>query len=387
VQIDALDADGDFLATVLPETELQLMAGYTYNVSALGYAAELGMDSATAFAPNIVVSPTRALASDKVRVQILHAAPNAPEVDIHVTAPGEALSADTVLTTLAFAQSTMNPITAPAGDYQIRITPKDDLTVVYDSGALALAGGSDLFISAIENTDAGDKLVALQVLDGSVDEAGNDAAIIYDQNTGADVNVIHTVAAAPLVDVYLDDGLALDDFAFMAATGYLSVDAGMHTLDVTASDAADNSMPVISAEVDLVAGQSYSVLAIGNGSEKPLALWPLLDMPRSIATEAMIRFVHAATAAPLVDIYLSNDATLDSGDALLVADLDYMQSASLTVNGAISGYVFVAVADTLTAAIGPLMIQADLGNVYTVVAIDDGTSGFSVIDVDGIAAP
>ncbi|TAA46837.1 DUF4397 domain-containing protein [Corallincola spongiicola] len=388
VQIDALDADGDFLATVLPETSLDLMAGYTYNVSAIGYAAELGMETATAFAPSIVASPTRALAADKVRVQILHGAPNAPQVDIHVTAPDATLSADTVLTTLAFAEYTMSPVTVPTGDYQIRITPADDLTVVYDSGTLALAGGSDLFITAIQNTDAGDKLVALEVLDGSVDEEGNDAAIVYDKDTGADVNVIHTVAAAPLVDVYVDDALAVDDFAFQATTGYVPLAAGMHTLDVTASDAADNSMPVITADVDLMASYSYSVLAIGDGSdEKPLALWPLVDMPRSIATEAMLRFAHAATAAPLVDIYLSADATLDAGDALLVEDLDYMETASLSVNADTGGYVFVAVADTSTPAIGPIMIQADLGGVYTVVAIDDGMSGFTVIDVDGIAVP
>ncbi|GAA5215298.1 DUF4397 domain-containing protein [Corallincola platygyrae] len=388
VQIDALDPDGEVLATVLPETELNLMAGYTYNISATGYAAELGMDSTTAFGPNIVATETRALAGDKVRVMIQHGAPNAPQVDIYVTAPDADLSAADPLTTLAFNEYTMSPVVVPAGDYQVRITPAGDSTVVYNSGTLSLAGGSDLFISAVENTGAGDKLVALAVMDGVADENGNDAAIVYDTATGSDVQVIHTVAAAPLVDVYVNDGLAIDDFAFMATTGgYVGLDAGMTTLDVTASDAVDNSSPVITADVDLMASYSYSVLAIGDGSDtKPLALWPLVDMPRSIATEAMIRFAHAATGAPLVDIYLSADATLDSGDAMLVEDLDYNETASLSVTAATSGYVFVAVADTLTAAIGPIMIQADLGGVYTVVAIDDGMGGFSVIDVDGIAA-
>ena len=47
-------------------------------------------------------------------------------------------------------------MTVPAGDYQIRITPAGSTaTVVFDSGTIALPGGADLMVLAVDTTGPG----------------------------------------------------------------------------------------------------------------------------------------------------------------------------------------------------------------------------------------
>ena len=107
------------------------------------------------------------------RAQIVHAAPDAPAVDVFVTAFDADLAGQTPVngadTPLAFEDFTER-LEVPAGAYRIRITlDGDPEAVVYDTGetAVPFPAGADLMVVAVENTGPGAAPVQLVVLDGT----------------------------------------------------------------------------------------------------------------------------------------------------------------------------------------------------------------------------
>ena len=88
-------------------------------------------------------------------MRAVHGAPSAPAVDIYVTAPGADLEAATpALTGVPFGAAS-DYLTAPAGDYQVRVTPAGSKTVVIDSGTLTLAAGQVRTAIAVDSPGGG----------------------------------------------------------------------------------------------------------------------------------------------------------------------------------------------------------------------------------------
>ena len=97
--------------TVIDVPSLALGINQQYTVVALGNVAAI---------EPLVLSRTRsAIPAGSVRAQVLHAAPNAPRVDVFVTTPGANLAATAPLGTFSFKES-LGPVDVPAGNYQIR---------------------------------------------------------------------------------------------------------------------------------------------------------------------------------------------------------------------------------------------------------------------------
>jgi hypothetical protein len=265
-----------------------------------------------------------------------------------------------------------------AGDYQIRITAAGAKDVVYDSGTVSLTDMQDYFISAIPNTWSGASPVALHIAlpEGQV--------ILNDANSGADLRVVHAVADAPAVDVFLDGSTtpAVNMLAFGEIAGYVNVPEGPHTVTVAAD--ADNSVVVIDeAAVDLTLGMSYSALAVGSLSNNMIEPLVLMDNTRRVATEAKLTVTHAAYSAPEVDIYLT--ATADISEATPALEDVPFKASSGSISVAPGTYIIsVTVANTKDVAIGPLEVTLDASGVYGVAAVDNvgGGAPFSVILLD-----
>ena len=131
-----------------------------------------------------VTSMETAVDAGNAQVQIVHAASMAPTVDIYVTAPDTDITTEQPLVTAEFTDAT-DLIQVPAGDYQIRITPAGETTVVYDSGTVNLADGADLLIAATNNVGTGDSPVTLLAADG------DGSFKIWDAEAGAAIRVVH----------------------------------------------------------------------------------------------------------------------------------------------------------------------------------------------------
>lgn len=342
-----------------------------YNILAVGTVANLET--------LLVPGSKTAVAADMVRAQVVHAAPNAPTVDVHVTGPDDDIVPTAPLATLSFKDFT-GQVDLVAGDYRVRITLPGTSTVVYDSGEIALAGGSDLLISATQNTATGDSPVSLVVANG----AGG--AVILDAGTQAGLRVIHGIADAPSVDVFaivpdandptiITDLELVSDAPFMAVTGYLNVDGGNYVIDVAAG--SDRTVvPIDDAAITLTGGVRYTALANNNLANADLDL--IVDDGRPLATAAQVRIFHASQATGGVDIYLTTDGII-AGQTPTFTNVEYSEGMLAETGyvqlGAGEYVIIITPTGTLIEAINSGTVELDAGLIYTIFAVDGDAEG------------
>ena len=142
-----LEVNAAGTATTLIDTDVSLVDGTDYTVIASGLVE--------AIEPIVLQDDNSAPAAGTARVRAIHGAPGAPAVDIYVTAPGADL--ETTIPLLANVEfgDVADYIEAPAGDYQVRVTPAGTKTVVIDSGTLALSIGQVRTAIAVDAAGGG----------------------------------------------------------------------------------------------------------------------------------------------------------------------------------------------------------------------------------------
>lgn len=144
----------------------------------------------------------------------------------------------------------------------------------------------------------------------------------------ARLQVIHN-SPEPTVDVYLDGGLLLDNFAFRTATGFIDAPADAPiTIDIAPETSTSAGDAIYSITTTLTAGETYVAIASGIVGDltTPFELW-VQDGIRESAAGSGVDFigVHGSPDAPTVDIGAR-------GVALLLDDVSF---------GDISGYLNV----------------------------------------------
>ena len=304
IVIDITGADAaDNSSPVFTKT-VNLTFGDTFIVTAAG--DPLGGENQPAFDLFIAAGQERAATAGNAEFLVFHGSPDAPTVDVVERTAG------TLVDDFSHGEYSESYISVPAGDYDIDVTLMDQSAVAYsavaglaeaaDAALVVLASG---FLAPAEMDDPGFGLLAV-FADGTT-------ALLPENN--ARVNIIHNspYAAASVVDVYVNDALAVDDFAFRSATGFIDLPAGTSEstatdvkIDITGADAADNSSPVFTATVNLVFGETYVVTAAGDPTGGMPAFNLFIDaMGQESAgeeTNTDVLVFHGSPDAPTVDV-------------------------------------------------------------------------------------
>lgn len=375
VQVDANLPGGQ--ATVIPATNLDLVADMAYSVIAIG---EFG-SMTSPIAPLVISNPSTPVGAGNARVEVVHAAPNAPAVDIHVTGPSDPIVPADALAggSTSFGANT-GQVVVPAGDYRIRVTLPGSTTPVFDSGTVTLSAGVDLLVLAIENTVAGHSAPGAPPITLLVSD-GRSASEILDEATPAEVRIVHAVPDAPPVDVYLDDPMAMNAPAITglgytdvvpspvpsAADPYAAIEPGTTNVLVTVSG-NPGAIAIPATDLDLAAGRQYTVYA--TGTLATIAPFVRVDDSRSVGTEARVRILHLAPSAGLVDVYVTPVGADIANEAPALQDIDFKDDTGYLSLAGGSYDVTVTLADTKTVAIGPATVTFSDGGVYTTVARD-----------------
>ena len=347
----------------------------SYNVLAVGSTTNGTIE------PLVVSVDRSAVTSGNVRVQIVHAAPATPMVDIYVTAPGDDIEVAQPLATASFKDST-GQVEVAGGDYQIRITAAGSKTVVFDSGTVALPADADLLVAATQNTGTGPSPVTLLVADGT------SSFKIWDVNSKANVRVVHAVSDAPAVDVIANNALTLfDGISYPDVTEYIAVDAGDYTIDI-AVDGSESTVVIDDAAITVESGVYYTAFA--NSDLASIGLDFVVDVPRPIATAAKVRIFHASPDASAVDIYVTADGDISAVSpnfagvnftTPMLTETGYVELPAgdyvVTVTGA--GYKDVAIETGV--------LSLEVNKVYTAIAIDGlmAGDGPTLITADDLA--
>ncbi|MGF1526323.1 MAG: DUF4397 domain-containing protein [Candidatus Competibacterales bacterium] len=353
LQVDGLLPQGP--VPVIGPAPLEIAVDTVYSVVAV--------NSVAVIEPVIIANPGAVLSPGELRVQVLHAAPSAPEVDVFVTTPGISLDGIPPLGTFAF-RGTLGPVTLPAGDYQIRVTLAGDPTVVVlDSGTLPLASGDDLLVSAVDNTAPGATPIGLVVQD-----AGGSAQVL-DAATPAELRVIHNSPDAPAVDIVVDEEVGqplVAGLSYTESTEFLPLPPADYQLQITVAD--DPTAVALDFTATLEAGRRYSAYAVDFLAD--IAPLLLVDDRRSVATQARLRLVHGSPSAGPVDIYLTPPGTPLTAVTPLLSGVTFTEDTGYLDLVAGDYELVLTPTGSITPALGPLAVSLLDGGVYTAIARD-----------------
>lgn len=179
--------------------------------------------------------------SHEAMVRVVHASPDAPNVDVWVD--GEAVLTDVPFTAVS------DYLTVPAGTYTIEVTATGDTTPVIEAD-LEFAGGTATTIAAY----------------GML--ADISAAVFTDDTTIADgqskLRAIHLSPSAPAdVDIAVQDGdVVVPGLSYPEASGYLTLDAGEYPLEIRA---AGDDAAALQFTAPLEANTNYTAFAMDGG--------------------------------------------------------------------------------------------------------------------------
>lgn len=181
------------------------------------------------------------------------------------------------------------------------------------------------------------------------------------------VKVIHGSLDTPAVDVYVDGQLAIEALAPGTFTGFVSLPAGSHQIQVTASG-TPAAEAVIDATVELVAGAAYEIAALGSLADIQAGVFEV-DLSATGADQGRVRVIHGSPDAGPVDVAVTGGDVLVAGAAFPNA------SEYLTVPAAAYD-LEVRAAGTTSVALPLPGTAIDANMIYSVYAIGtvaDGT--------------
>jgi Domain of unknown function (DUF4397) len=231
---------------------------------ALGLVAGLGL---------VAVMAMPVVAQNEAFVRIVHASPDAPNVDVWVD--GEIVLTDVPFTAIS------DYLALPAGTYNVQVTATGSTDAVIDAD-LTLEASTSYTVAA---TGLLADITATVLTDDRMPADGQ-----------AKLRVFHASPSAPAeVDVAVTDGpILVEALAYPDATGYLTVDAGTYPLEIRA---AGDEMAALTLEATLEAGQNYTAIAM----DDPDAEVPVRVI---VATEAMAASPDTAMTATTTPIAL-----------------------------------------------------------------------------------
>ncbi|PTL40088.1 peptidase [Alkalicoccus saliphilus] len=184
---------------------------------------------------------------ENAMVRVLHASPDAPEVDVYV-------NGDAAVEGAAF-QDITDYLELPAGDHEVAIFPAGE------------GGEGDPVIEETLTVEGGMNYTAAAVdtLDNLTLEAFADDNTVEEGMTK--IRVGHMSPGAPAVDVGLVDGDSLFEGAeFFAVTDYLELDPDTYDLEIRAAGTEDAVLDLSGTELE--ADTVYSAYAVGADADE-----------------------------------------------------------------------------------------------------------------------
>jgi hypothetical protein len=145
--VDVAAAGGD--PVVIEDAALAVENAMSYSVYAVGELSSIGLQ---------VLTEERRQVATEAKLQLVHAAPSAGNVDIYVTATDDISGADAAFTDVPFDAeglvSTGNVALTP-GDYVVTVTATGTQDIAIQTPVLTLEGGGIYTAVAVDATDGG----------------------------------------------------------------------------------------------------------------------------------------------------------------------------------------------------------------------------------------
>ncbi|MDD2986188.1 DUF4397 domain-containing protein, partial [Flavobacterium sp.] len=313
LSIDIAPASSTSAAESIYNLTANLADGETYIIVANGIVSSTGYSVAPNFALNVyAMGREAALNETNTDVLVNHGSPDAPTVDVVETS----VPAGTVVDDISFPEF-RGYLELPTADYILDIRDASGtVTVASYQAPLATLGldGAALMV------------LASGFLDPSLNSNGPAFGLWVALPTGGELiplpaaempmarlQVVHNSPdlAAATVDVYVNDELLLNDFAFRTATPFIDVPAGVAlSIDIAPASSTSAAESIYNLTATLANGETYIIVANGIVSSTGYSVAPnfalnVFAMGREAAlneTNTDVLVNHGSPDAPTVDV-------------------------------------------------------------------------------------
>jgi hypothetical protein len=195
----------------------------------------------------------------------------------------------------------------PAGEYDLMITTPDGNTPLINLAPITLTDGQ--IVSAFAVGEGSN-----QPLGGYALPSGDLGFFLPLDNARLQVAHLAPFAVSAPVTITLNGTPALTDFDYGDSTEYIDLPEGSYLVEVFPQGSLT---PAITATVDLMGGNDYTAIAIGDGANQPLSLKALLDdNTPPVAGSFKLRLGHLAPFANTLP-GTTADVRLDDGTLIL----------------------------------------------------------------------
>jgi uncharacterized surface protein with fasciclin (FAS1) repeats len=196
------------------------------------------------------------------------------------------------------------------------------------------------------------------------------------------VRAVHASSDAPAVNILVDNQVAFSGANFRDATPFAKVAAGNRNIKV---NVAANGATAINADLELMDGTDYTVLAINKVANiGPLVLNDTADgngKPKNGKTK--VRLIHAAAepAAATVDVYITAPHANLHNSNPTIKGFAYKGNSKFLEVAAGHYQVRITLPNTKTVVIDTGALNLESGKVYTGIAVDPkpGTNTFGAV--------
>jgi uncharacterized protein DUF4397 len=241
------------------------------------------------FLPDDTTQPS----SGHARVRAIGLASDAGPTDLYLT-PTNISAGPPILTNVTFG--TVSGVTEiPAGTYNVIVTTAGTQEILFSSTTTITINGNDNDTIAVLPT-LGGKLVNAAFVQGGANGAG---AVLA--NPLARLKAVNGLTDTT-VNFKLDNATFLSNVPFAAASTYLTINSGSHTVGVEAANVPGTI--IASATASMTAGRDYSAVTAGTGAS-PRIVVLTDDNTLPSAGSAKIRFVNALADGATTDVLLN----------------------------------------------------------------------------------
>lgn len=356
---------------IVPGGNIPVISATGLNLPENSRTTVIAVDPVATIEPLLVPDSASAPGNDQVALQVVHASPAAPAVDIYVTAPGDDINAATPAFSIDY-KGYVDAGALTAGVVQIRAALAGTKTVVYDSDSVDLGpfAGSALMVVAVSTVNPTTQSAAPIKLLVATDSA---LVELFDASTTAGARVVHASpdagsAAGGPVEVFASSAALgptpveiIDAFVYLdtvpAVNSHVALPAGDYIFDVAPDTDSVGDSVFTSGSVTLSSGSEYTVVAAGRVlSAPPFGLLFSADNSRAVATQASLKVVHAAPAAGDVDVYATPAGTVS------VIDIEN-GTAGMPL---LTGFAFGEITDYVAVTSGNYDIRVVAGGVVAI---------------------
>lgn len=305
--------------------------------------------------------------ASKARVRVIHASPDAGEVDISVTGGDELFGG------VEFGDAT-DYTDLDAGTYSLDVKGDDD-RVLLTAQNLDIADGNVYDVVALGQIS--DNTLALLPLVTTVTVPCSGVLGLEGGTEDSCIRVVHAAPGTSETDVYLNDSPIVQGLTYGTATEFIVVpDSDDHNLQLVAAGGAPGDGDLLQDDLDFDGRSAYEVVITGNPDDLEIKT-AKLDLSPLPDGQARIRFIHASPDAEGVNVALADGDNLFEG----------VNYRDITDNSTIDAgsYTLQLKKDDTVVLTGDVDLEA--GMVYDVIAIgraDDNSLTLLVLSANAL---